>query len=167
MLRQQPQLREDLSLEELLQPTFEFNITKSPSENASATGRQLAKAAELTNEMITATSNDLSRIDADAAADQFAPNETILQLVAQIPNHPLQKIAQKLIVDRPKSASESHSKNGSGNNTATTNESTISSTSSECAIAEPGGRRSKCSTRFSRSHFQVQTLPTSRASSSR
>lgn len=31
--------------------------------------------------------------------EQIAPNETILQLVAQIPNHPLQKMAQRLIAE--------------------------------------------------------------------
>lgn len=31
--------------------------------------------------------------------EQLAPNEAILQLVAQIPNHPLQKMAQRLILD--------------------------------------------------------------------
>lgn len=64
------------------------------------------------------------------ATNQFAPNETILQLVAQIPNHPLQKIAQKLIVDLPKTATENYFKTATSDDTAATTEATITSTTS-------------------------------------
>lgn len=67
----------------------------------------------------------------DDAANQFAPNETILQLVAQIPNHPLQKIAQKLIVDLPKTATENYFKTATSDDTASTTEATITSTTSK------------------------------------
>lgn len=49
-------------------------------------------------------------ISEEDTTEQIASNENILQLVAQIPNHPLQKFAQKLLVDRPKAVSELHSK---------------------------------------------------------
>lgn len=116
-----------------MQSAFEFNIAKSSTsdnQNQNTAVKQQSKMSPITNEMITATSNDLSANDNDTI-DQFAPNETILQLVAQIPNHPLQKIAQKLIVDRPRSNSESHSKNANGNNQT---DSTISSATSEYSI---------------------------------
>lgn len=63
------------------------------------------------------------------ATEQIAPNENILQLVAQIPNHPLQKFAQKLLVDRPKALSESHSKNASDDTTPPKTNSPTTSTS--------------------------------------
>lgn len=120
-----------------MQSAFEFNIAKSSTtsdnQNQNTAVKQQSKMSPITNETITATCNDLSTIDNDTI-DQFAPNETILQLVAQIPNHPLQKIAQKLIVDRPRSNSESHSKNANGNNNQTTNESTISSATSKFLV---------------------------------
>lgn len=65
----------------------------------------------------------------DDVSNQLAPNETILQLVAQIPNHPLQKIAQKLIVDRPKSSMESHSKNTLGDSATPVDTINVSDTS--------------------------------------
>lgn len=68
-------------------------------------------------------------ISDDDAADQIAPNENILQLVAQIPNHPLQKFAQKLLVDRPKALAESHFKNATGDNTPPKTNSPTTSTS--------------------------------------
>lgn len=68
-------------------------------------------------------------ISDDDATEQMSPNENILQLVAQIPNHPLQKFAQKLLVDRPKAISESHSKNSSDD---TTPPKTNSPTTSTC-----------------------------------
>lgn len=63
------------------------------------------------------------------ATEQIAPNENILQLVAQIPNHPLQKFAQKLLVDRPKAISESHSKNALDDTTPPKTNSPTTSTS--------------------------------------
>lgn len=69
-------------------------------------------------------------VSEDDATNQFAPNETILQLVAQIPNHPLQKIAQKLIVDLPKTATENYFKTATGDDSVATTEATITSTTS-------------------------------------
>lgn len=98
-----------------MQPTFELNITKSSTDNQdqSIAIKQQSNPLSIANETPTAPSNDFSTINSDPT-DQNAPNETILQLVAQIPNHPLQKIAQKLIVDRPRSASDPHCKNANG-----------------------------------------------------
>lgn len=64
--------------------------------------------------------------DSIDASEQITPNENILQLVAQIPNHPLQKFAQKLLVDRPKAISESHSKIASEDTPSKTNSPTSS-----------------------------------------
>lgn len=63
------------------------------------------------------------------ATEQIAPNVNILQIVAQIPNHPLQKFAQKLLIDRPKAVSESHSKNASDDTTPPKTNSPTTSTS--------------------------------------
>lgn len=68
-------------------------------------------------------------VSEEDVAEQIAPNENILQLVAQIPNHPLQKFAQKLLVDRPKALSESHSKNASDDTTPPKTNSPTTSTS--------------------------------------
>lgn len=68
-------------------------------------------------------------VSEEDAAEQMAPNENILQLVAQIPNHPLQKFAQKLLIDRPKAISESHSKNASDDTTSPKASSPTTSTS--------------------------------------
>lgn len=65
----------------------------------------------------------------DDSVENIPPNENILQLVAQIPNHPLQKFAQKLLVDRPKAISESHSKNASDDTTPPKTNSPTTSTS--------------------------------------
>lgn len=65
----------------------------------------------------------------DDGPEQIAPNENILQLVAQIPNHPLQKFAQKLLVDRPKAITESHSKNALDETTPQKTNSPTTSTS--------------------------------------
>lgn len=73
--------------------------------------------------------NATNIIQDDDSIEQIAPNENILQLVAQIPNHPLQKFAQKLLVDRPKAISESHSKNASDDTTPPKTNSPTTSTS--------------------------------------
>lgn len=73
-------------------------------------------------------------ISDDDTVDQNAPNENILQLVAQIPNHPLQKFAQKLLVDRPKATSESHSKSASGETTPPKHNSPTASTSKSLLV---------------------------------
>lgn len=87
----------------------------------------------------------------DDASNQFAPNETILQLVAQIPNHPLQKIAQKLIVDLPKTATENYFKTTAADDTASMTEATITSTTSkDCTISIPYEARSL---------YQIQFIP--------
>lgn len=65
-------------------------------------------------------------LDGPDATEQITPNENILQLVAQIPNHPLQKFAQKLLVDRPKAIQESHSKSASEDTPSKTNSPTTS-----------------------------------------
>lgn len=82
------------------------------------------------NESLRTSTTSASASD-DDATNQFAPNETILQLVAQIPNHPLQKIAQKLIVDLPKTATENYFKTVTSDDTASTTEATITSTTSK------------------------------------
>lgn len=75
-------------------------------------------------------STDRQIVNEEDASEQIAPmNENILQLVAQIPNHPLQKFAQKLLDQRPKSASELHSKNATDNLTQPKTNSPTSSTS--------------------------------------
>lgn len=81
------------------------------------------------NKQLNKQTNSASASD-DDASNQFAPNETILQLVAQIPNHPLQKIAQKLIVDLPKSAANENYFKTNDDATSTT-EATITSTTSK------------------------------------
>lgn len=73
--------------------------------------------------------NPTNILSEDESIEQIAPNENILQLVAQIPNHPLQKFAQKLLVDRPKAISESHSKNASDDTTPPKTNSPTTSTS--------------------------------------
>lgn len=115
-----------------------FNASLQP--NIDSTAGQTAQDSRITSnankqpKMSGATNATAAAVEAATAdedsADQFAPNETILQLVAQIPNHPLQKIAQKLIVDRPKNNFESHPKNSGGNNTSSSIESPIPSTTS-------------------------------------
>lgn len=37
-------------------------------------------------------------------------NDTMLQLVAQLPSHPFQKLALELLEQRPKSVADAHSK---------------------------------------------------------
>lgn len=70
----------------------------------------------------------------DDASEQITPNENILQLVAQIPNHPLQKSAQNFLVDRPKAMSESHSKSASDDTTPPKTNSPTTSTSKYLVI---------------------------------
>lgn len=61
--------------------------------------------------------------------EQAAPNEAILQLVAQIPNHPLQKMAQRLISE-PKISSDG--KNGT---TGSPGKNSKTSSNSECSYS--------------------------------
>lgn len=68
-------------------------------------------------------------ISEEDTTEQIASNENILQLVAQIPNHPLQKFAQKLLMDRPKAVSELHSKNALDDSTPPKTTSPTTSTS--------------------------------------
>ena len=62
-----------------------------------------------------------------------APNETILQLVAQIPNHPLQKIAQRLITDQPKAGAEALDKTA-GFATSSTSTNNLKTANSKCLL---------------------------------
>lgn len=101
-------------------PGQECRVIRSTQGDRNAPNKQ-------TNSESLRTSTSVSE---DDATNQFAPNETILQLVAQIPNHPLQKIAQKLIVDLPKTATENYFKTATSDDTTSTTEATITSTTS-------------------------------------
>lgn len=92
------------------------NNKQQPTITKPVTGIESASLVEQIEQLRNA-----SIVSDDETVDQIAPNENILQIVAQIPNHPLQKFAQKYLVDRPKSTTESHSKCATGDTTPNIN----------------------------------------------
>lgn len=91
---------------------------KQPTTTKPVTGSESTSLVEQIEQLRNA-----GIVSDEETAEQTAPNENILQIVAQIPNHPLQKFAQKYLVDRPKSTTESHSKSATGDTTPNKNNS--------------------------------------------
>lgn len=89
---------------------------KQPTTTKPVTGSESASLVEQIEQL-----RNTSIVSDDEASEQTAPNENILQIVAQIPNHPLQKFAQKYLVDRPKSTAELHFKSAPGDTTPNKN----------------------------------------------
>lgn len=92
----------------VVNPLFNRHINKQLNLQH-ALGATVANATETTGR----TSNEATQYATSECNEQMAPNETILQLVAQIPNHPLQKIAQRLITDQSKAGDGKSSKTSS------------------------------------------------------
>lgn len=105
-------LQEHLNAAERQNVNNKQPITTKPTVTGSESASLVEQIEQLRNASI---------VSDDETTEQLAPNENILQIVAQIPNHPLQKFAQKYLVDRPKSTTESHSKSATGDTTPNKN----------------------------------------------
>lgn len=137
-LQQQPQTAQmfaPTSQAGFLQTSLDsvIDIVRSPIDRAISNKPQQQQSGAICNIVKDPASFDQLKsaniVSDDDNTDQNAPNENILQLVAQIPNHPLQKFAQKLLIEKPKATSESHSKSATGESTPPKNASPAASTS--------------------------------------
>lgn len=96
---EQPQPSQNL----VVNPIFNRHISKQLNLQQALGGVVNAAAATAAADAVTRATNELLQFGAGLECNEpIAPNETILQLVAQIPNHPLQKIAQRLLADQSK-----------------------------------------------------------------
>lgn len=97
---------------------------KQPAPTNPVTGSETAPPVEQVEQIPNA-----NIVSDDETAKQTIQSEQILQLVAHMPNHPLQKQAQRYFVDKPKSPMDLHSKSATGETTPNKNTSPTTPTS--------------------------------------
>lgn len=96
----------------VVNPNLYRTISKQLNLQQALGGVVNAAAASAAADAVNRATNELLQFSAGRECnEQIAPNENILQLVAQIPNHPFQKIAQSFLSDQSKLSGDSKNKN--------------------------------------------------------